>query len=168
MKNLLLVLPVAVAAPVSPRCVGSACGAGGSLVTRPVAVGVTSGRLRGLRTKEGVASSSSTSSSVILTSRRRFGAWLVSAGSAPVGDGSTAIGLFPVTLSSVVGAGRGGSVPPHCWCIEDTEQHRLPAGPSPGASDTYTAHRSMSPICNGTNDKSSTRRKQYSHGNTSQ
>jgi hypothetical protein len=64
------------------------------------------GRLRGLRTKDGIASSSSSSSSVILTSRRRFGAWLVSAGNASVADGSMAIGLFSATLSSVVGAGR--------------------------------------------------------------
>ena len=52
---------------------------------RPVVTGATSGRLRGLRTKEGAASSSS-SSSVILTSRGRFSAWLLSAGSASVGD----------------------------------------------------------------------------------
>ena len=68
--------------------------------------GATSGRLRGLRTKEGAATSSSLSSSVILMSRRRFEAWLVSAGSASAGDGSTTSGLFLATLSSVVGAGR--------------------------------------------------------------
>ena len=73
---------------------------------------------------------------------------------ASVGDGSTAIGLFPATPSSAVGAGRvwpssllvywrhraassaEGSTPVG-WCI-------------PGASDTYTKHRSISPICNTT------------------
>ena len=99
----------------------------GSLATRSPVIGTTSRRLRSLRTKEGTASSSS-SSSMILTSRRRFGAWLVSAGSTSAGDGSTASDLFLATLSSVVG--QGGSVPPHCWCIEDTEQHRPLAGPS--------------------------------------
>ena len=105
MKNLLLVLPVAAAAAVSPTRVGSACGAGGLLVIRSAVAGATSGRLRGLRTKEGAASSS-LSSSAILTSRQRFGAWLLSTGSASAGHGSTASGLFPATLSSVVGAGR--------------------------------------------------------------
>ena len=106
MKNLLLVLPVAAAAPVSQTRAGSACGAGGLLVIRSVAAGATSGRRRGLRTKEGAASSSSSLSSAILTSRRRFGAWLLSTGSASAGDGSTASGLFPATLSSVVGVGQ--------------------------------------------------------------
>ena len=88
-----------------PSRVGSVCGAGGSLVTRPASIGATSGRLRGLRTKDGAALSSSSSSSSILTSQRRFGAWLVSASNASMGDGPMAIGLFPATLSSVVGAG---------------------------------------------------------------
>jgi len=57
-KNLLLVLPVAVAASAPPSCVGSVCGAGGSLVTRPAVVGATSGRLHGLLTSDGAASSS--------------------------------------------------------------------------------------------------------------
>ena len=51
-----------------PSRVGSACRAGGLLVIGPEVIGATSGRLRGLRTKDGAASSSS-SSSVILTSR---------------------------------------------------------------------------------------------------
>ena len=106
MKNLLLVLPVGASALVSTTRVGSTCGAGGSLVIRPVVAGTTSERLRGLRTKEGAASSSSSSSSVIRTRRQRFGAWLLSAYSVSVGDGSTTSGLFPATLSSVVGAGR--------------------------------------------------------------
>ena len=105
-KNLLLVLPAAAAASSPPSRIDSVCGAGGSLVTRPASIGMTSGRLHGLRTKDGAASSSSSSSSAILTSRRHFEAWLVSAGIASMGDGSTAIGLFPATLSSVVGAGR--------------------------------------------------------------
>ena len=104
-KNLLLVLPVAAAASAPPSHVSSVCGAGGSLVTRQASIGTTSGRLRGLRTKDGAASSSSSSSSVILTSRRHFGASLVSADNASFRDGSTAIGLFPATLSSVVGTG---------------------------------------------------------------
>ena len=107
-KNLLLVLPVATAASAPPIRVGSVCGAGGSLVTRSASIGATSGRLRGRRTKDGAPSSSSSSLSVILTSRRRFEAWLVSAGNAFIGDGSAVIGLFPATLSSVVDAGR-------CW-----------------------------------------------------
>ena len=73
--NLLMVLPVGACAPVSTTRVGSVCGAGGSLDTRTVVTGATSGRLRGLRTREVTASSSSSSSSsVIQTSRRRFGA----------------------------------------------------------------------------------------------
>ena len=67
--NLLLVLPVGACAPVS-----TTRGAGGSLVTRSVVAGATSGRPRGLRTSDGTASSSSSLLSVIRTSRRRFGA----------------------------------------------------------------------------------------------
>jgi len=77
--NLLLALPVGACAPVSVTR-----GAGGSLATRSVVAGALSGRLRGLRTSDGTASSSS-SSSVIRTSRRRFGAWLLSAGSVGAG-----------------------------------------------------------------------------------
>ena len=46
-----------------------------------------------------------------------------------------------------------GSGPRRCWCIGNTEQHCLPRGSTPagwsipGASDTYTMHRSISPIC---------------------
>ena len=127
-KNLLLVLPVAATASAPPCRVGSVCGAGGSLVTRPASIGATLGRLRSLRTKDGAASPSSSSSSAILTSRRRFGAWLVSAGNASIRDGSTAIGLFPATLASVVGAGQFCSS--SLLGIEDIEQHRPPMGPS--------------------------------------
>ena len=127
-KNLLLVLPVVVASPVSPTRVGSAWGAGGSLVIRSAVAGATSGWLRGLRTKEGAASSSS-SSSAIRTSRRRFGAWLLSAGSASAGDGSIANGLFPLPCPRW--SGRDGSDLPRCWCIEHTEQRRPLAGPPP-------------------------------------
>ena len=105
--NRLLTLPIGACAPVSTTRVGSTCGAGGSLVTPPVVAGATSGRLRGIRTNVGAASSSSSSSAVIRTSRRRFGAWLLSAGSVGAGEGSAANGLFPATLSSVVGAGVG-------------------------------------------------------------
>jgi hypothetical protein len=70
-----------------------------------VVVGATSGRLRSLWTKEGVASSTSLSS-VIRTSRRRFVALLLSTGRVSAGDEFAASGLFPATLSSVVGAGR--------------------------------------------------------------
>jgi hypothetical protein len=161
-KNLLLVRPVVAAASVPPGRIGSTCAAGGSLITRSTSIGATLGRLRGLRTKDGVVSSSLLSSSTILTSQRRLGEWLVEpwpiegsaavpAGIASVEDGSTAIGLFPATLSSVVDAGQlwsssllvywrhraalstGGSTPAG-WSI-------------PGASDTYTVHRSISPIC---------------------
>ena len=125
-KNLLLVVPVGACAIASTTRAGSTCGAGGSLVIRPVVAGAMSGRLRGLRTKEGAASSSSSSSSVILTRRRRFGVWLLSAGSVSVGEGSATSGLFPATLSSVVG--RDGPAPPRRWCIEDTEQCRPLAG----------------------------------------
>ena len=153
-KNLLLVLPAAAAASASPSRIGSMCGAGGSLVTRPASIGATSGRLSGLRTKDGVASSSLSSSSAILTSRRRFGAWLVSAGIASVGDGSTAIGLFPTTLSSVVGASRFWSSSLLVYWrhrAASSTGGSTPAGWSiPGASDTYTKHRSISPICNTT------------------
>jgi hypothetical protein len=101
--NLLLVRPVGTCAPDSP-----ARGAGGSTATRSAVVAPPSGRLGGLRTNDGTASSSSSSSS-IRTNRRRFGARLLSAGSVGIGDGSTGIGLFPDTLSSVVGTGRACS-----------------------------------------------------------
>jgi len=153
-KNLLLVLLAAAADSAPPSHIGSVCGAGGSLVTRPASIGATLGRLCGLRTKYGAASSSSSSSSAILTSRRRFGAWLVSAGIASMGDGSIAIGLFPATLSSVVGAGRLWS---SSLLVYWRHRATLCAGGStlagwstPGASDTYTEHRSISPICNTT------------------
>ena len=154
MKNLLLVLPAATAVSAPPRRLGSTCAAGGSLVTRPVSIDATSGWMRGLRTKDGAANSSSSSSSAILMSRRRFGAWLVSAGIASVGDGSTGSGLFPATLSSMVGAGRRCS---SSLLVYWRHQAALLAGGStptgwsiPGASDTYTEHRSRSPICNTT------------------
>ena len=142
--NLLRARPVGAWAPVSVTR-----GEGGSLATRPVVVGALSGRLRGRRTSDGAASSSSSSSSVIRTSRRCFGAWLLSAGSVATGEGSAAIGLFPATLSSVVGMGRAWS------SLLVYRVHRAsssggssPAGFSiPGASDTYTVHRSTSPIC---------------------
>ena len=165
MKNLLLVLPACAAASAPPRRIGSTCATGGSLVTRPGSISVTSGWLRGLRTKDGAVSSSSLSSSTILTSRRCLGAWLVEpwpikgsaavhAGIASVGDGSTAIGLFPATLSSVVGVGRLWS---SSLLVYWRHRAALSAGGStpagwsiPGASDTYTVHRSISPICNTT------------------
>ena len=78
------------------------------MATRSAVVAPPSGRLGGLRTNDGTASSSSSSSS-IQTNRRRFGARLLSAGSVGIGDGSTGIGLFPDTLSSVVGTGRACS-----------------------------------------------------------
>jgi len=85
---------------------------------------------------------------MILTSRRRFGAWLVSAGIASVGDGSTAIGLFPDTMSSAVGARPLWS---SSLLVYWRHQAALSAGGStPGASDTYTEHWSISPICNTT------------------
>jgi hypothetical protein len=160
-KNLLLVRLAAATASVPPGRIGSMCAAGGSLITRSASIDATSGRLRGLQ-KDVAISSSSLSSSTILTSRRRLGAWLVEpwpikgsaavpAGIASVEDGSTAIGLFPATLSSVVDAGR-------LWSssLLVYSRHRAalstggstPAGWSiPGASDTYTVHRSISPIC---------------------
>ena len=172
MKNLLLFLPAVTAASGPPGRVGSVCGAGGSLVTRPASIGATLGRLRSLRTKDGAASPSSSSSSAILTSRRRFGAWLVSVGNTSIRDGSTAIGLFPATLSLVVGAGRFWSSSLLVYWGHrgvSPSDGSIPAGWSiPGASDTYTEHRSISPICNRTNDKSSTKRLQYSHSNTNQ
>ena len=134
------------------------------LVIRPVVAGATSGRLRGLRTREGTASSSSSSSSsVIRTSRRCFGALLLSAGSVSAGDGSATSGLFPATLSSVVGAGRGGPVPPHCWCIEHTEQRRLLAGLPPRGSPCQvpvicTVHTGQRLQSAAKKDKSTTRR----------
>ena len=128
MKNLLLVLLAAAAAPVSLTRVGSACGASGSLVIRSAVAGATSGRLRGLRTKEGAASFSS-SSSAILTSRRRFGAWLLSAGSASAGADPLPVAFSPLPCPRC--SGRDGSAPPRCWCIDDTEQRRPLAGPPP-------------------------------------
>ena len=100
--NLLLVWPVGTCAPNS-----AVRGAGGSPATRSAVVAPLSGRLGGLRTNDGTASSSSSSS--IRTNRRRFGARLLSAGSIGAGDGSAGIGLFPATLSSVVGTGRACS-----------------------------------------------------------
>ena len=151
-KNLLLVLPATAAASAPPRRIGSVCAVGGSLVIRLVSIGATSGRLRGLRTKEGGVSSSSSPSSAILTSRRHFGAWLVSAGIASVGDGSTTVGLFPAALSSMVGTGRVWS---SSLLVYWRHRAPSPAGGStlagwsiPGASDTYTEHRSTSPIWN--------------------
>ena len=138
MKNLLLFLPATVAASAPPRRIGSTCAAGGSLVTRPVSIGVTSGRLRDLRTIDGAVSSSSLLSSTILTSRRRLGAWLVEpwpikgstvvpAGIASVGDGSKALASSPPPC--LPWSALDGSGPRHCWCIGDTEQHCLSAGP---------------------------------------
>ena len=162
-KNLLLVLPTAAAAFVPPGHIGSTCAASVSLVTRPASIGATSGWLRGIWTKDGAVSSSSLSSSTILTSRRRLGAWLVEpwpfegsaavpARIASVEDGSTVIGLFPATLSSVVGAGRLWSSSLLVYWKHPaalTAGGSTPAGWSiPGASDTYTAHRSISPIYN--------------------
>ena len=98
--NLLLARPVGTCAPIS-----TTRGAGGSLATRLVVAGALSGRFRGRRTSDGAASSSSSSSSTIRTSRRRFGAWLLSTGSVGAGAGSAASGLFPATLSLVVGTG---------------------------------------------------------------
>jgi len=79
------------------------------------------------------------------------------------------IGLFPATLSSVVGAG---------WLWSSSLlvywRHRAalsvggstPAGWSiSGASDTYTEHRSISPFCNTTVNKSSIKRLPYLHRN---
>ena len=67
------------------------------------------------------------------------------------GDGSTAMGLFPATLSSVVGAGRLWS---SSLLVYWGHRAALSAGGStpagwsiPGASDTYTEHQSISPIC---------------------
>ena len=142
--NLLLARPVGACAPTS-----ATCGAAAPLATRSVATGAVSGRFRGRRTNEGAASSSSSSSSTIRTSRRRFGAWLLSAGrsagSSGVGKGSAGNGLFPATLSSEVGTGRARS----------SSGGTSPTGSSiPGASDTYTAHRSTSPTCKSNRNES--------------
>jgi len=151
--NLLLALPVGAGALVS-----ATRGAGGSLATRSVVAGALSERLRGLRTSDGAASSSSSSSSVIRTSRRCFGAWLLSTGSVGAGEGSAANGLFPVTLSLVVGAGRACSsslLVYRAHRAASSSGGSSPAGFSiPGASDTYTVHRSTSPICKINTDKS--------------
>ena len=127
MKNLLLVLPAAAALSAPPRRIGATCAVGGSLVTQLASIGATLGRLRGLRTKDGAASSSSSSLSAILTCRQRFGAWLVSTGIASVGEGSTAIGLFLATLCSVVGVSWPWSS--SLLVYWDTEQHHPPVGP---------------------------------------
>jgi len=127
--NLLLVLPVGACPPVSTTCVGLSRGAGGSLVTRPVVVGATSGRLRGLRTNDGAASSSSSSSSSIRTSRQRFGAWLLSDGSVATGEGPPPVASSPPLCPRW--SGWGGFAPPHCWCTEYTEQRRPLAGLPP-------------------------------------
>ena len=151
--NLRLALPVGACAPVS-----ATLGAGRSLATRSVVVGALSERLRGLRTNDGAASSSSSSSSAIRTSRRHFGAWLLSTGSVGAGEGSSDKGLFPATLSSVVGTGQACSSSLLVYRVHRTVSSSggsSPAGFSiPGASDTYTVHRSTSPICNSKKDKS--------------
>ena len=142
--NLLLVRPAGTCAPIS-----TTRGAGGSLATRSVVAGALSGRLRGRRTSDGAASSSS-SSSTIRTSRRRFGAWLLSAGNVGTGKGSAASGLFPATLSSVVGTGRAWSSSLLVYRSHRAASSKggsfLVGSSIPGASDTYTVHLSTSPI----------------------
>ena len=80
------------------------------------------------------------------------------------GEGSAANGLFPATLSSVVGARWVCSSSLLVYRVHRTTSSSggsSPAGFSiPGACDTYTVHRSTSPICNGNKDKSATRKRQ--------
>ena len=165
MKTLLLARPAAAAASVPTGRACSTCAVGGSSTTRPPSPWATSERLRGLRTKVGAASSSSSSSLTILTSQWRLGArlsevdlWPITGpaaaplGAALAGDGCTAIGLLPATLSSVVGAGRFS---PSSLLVYRSHRAASSAGGSilvecsiPGASDTYTVARSTSPIYN--------------------
>ena len=144
--TLLLVRPAGTCAPIS-----TTRGAGGSLATRSVVAGALSGRLQGRRTSDAAASSSSlSSSSTICTSRRRFGAWLLSAGNVGTGKGSAASGLFPATLSSVVGTGRAWSSSLLVYRSHRAASSKggssLVGSSIPGASDTYTVHLSTSPI----------------------
>ena len=60
-------------------CSAGACSVGGSSAARPPFAGTTSGRLHGLRTRVGAASSSSSLSSTTQRSRRRFGARVLEA-----------------------------------------------------------------------------------------